>query len=140
GQERRPRPRRPGDLLMDVNGTKFQLLLGRDDWKSCALEDVEWADRGELTLHPEAFRFPPARFDRPPRVEDRRGAGRDRFGNWYWIAADARTVLVDSSGTGATTVFWPGHEDCPPEPARLGVFGPREAAPPPPRPPVLSGA
>ena len=46
---------------MDVNGTKFHLLLGEHDWMRCAHEGVEWSDREELTLRRELFEFPPAR-------------------------------------------------------------------------------
>jgi phage tail-like protein len=130
---------------MDVNGTRFELLLGRDDWGACtdesgaALDElwdprsgspvsdaspqVAWYDhRNELTLLPEVFEFPAGTLDRPPRLTDRRGTGGDVYGNFYWIGSDARTLLVQSVGDGSTTQFWPGHGDCAPEPKRLGRF------------------
>ena len=137
---------------MDVNGTRFHLLLGHDDWARCTDEDgrslrdlwagglppaeapsVRWnyAQR-ELTLRDEVFEFTAGKLDRPPRLVDRRGAGRDAFGNWYWIGPDARTILVTSVGDGSTTQLWPGHGDCPPALPRLGTFGPVAPAPPPP--------
>lgn len=131
---------------MDVNGTRFELLLGRGDWASCSDEsgvplDALWSagaspphdagaqvtwddDRQELTLLPEVFEFPAGRLDRPPRLSDRRGAGGDAYGNFYWIGPDARSILVQSAGDGSVTQFWPGHGDCPPDPARLGRFAP----------------
>ena len=59
---------------MDANGTKFHLLLGRDDWSRCAIDGktlhelwdasppqsaaVAWNDhRSELTLEPRLFKF-----------------------------------------------------------------------------------
>jgi phage tail-like protein len=132
---------------MDVNGTRFELLLGRDDWAACTDESgvpldalwgggdasplhdagaqVTWdADRHELTLLPEVFEFPAGRLARPPRLSDRRGAGGDVYGNFYWIGPDARTILVQSVGDGSVTQFWPGRGDCPPDPTRLGLFAP----------------
>jgi phage tail-like protein len=145
---------------MDANGTRFQVLLGVDDWGACTDEQdrplgavwaaaspaddpppVSWdSSRLELTLRPEVFRFEAGRLDRPPRLEYRRGAGRDAYGNWYWIGPEARTVLVTSVGDGATTQFWPGRPDCTPGPRRPGSFGPVEPAPEPPPPDRLSGA
>jgi phage tail-like protein len=134
---------------MDVNGTRFKLLLDEPNWAACT--DLQgrtlarlWAGRvrnvdpqviwdgarRELTLRKGVFEFPAGVLDRPPRLIDRRGAGADVFGNWYWIGPDARTILVESAGAGSTTQFWPGHADCPPEPARLGVFSPAQPAEP----------
>lgn len=103
---------------MDANGTRFHLLLGRDDWARCLTLDgeraldstgnVRWdAPRSELTLWQEAFRFPATPGNRPVTLDDRRGAAGDRFGNWYWIAPARDAILVYSSGTGNTTTFWP---------------------------------
>lgn len=134
---------------MDVNGTRFKLLLDRPDWAACTDENGEplgrlWAgtapgadprvawdeSRHELTLRPEVFEFPAAALDRPPRLVDRRGAGADVFGNWYWIGTDARRILVESAGDGSTAQFWPGHGECDPPPERLGTFGPAQPAAP----------
>ena len=140
---------------MDVNGTRFHLLLGCADWARCTADDggslglicdpsgpppdgispptdptVAWDSvRQELTLEPIPFAFVSARTDRPPRLSDRRGAGADTFGNVYWIDRSARTVLVQSSGAGALT-FWPGPTAATPEP-RSGAFNPIAPTPPP---------
>ena len=81
---------------MDVNGTRFHLLLGQADWARCGAVSgaVAWAsERSELTLEPALFRFPPP-VTAPHPVEARRGAARDRFGNWYWIAASSNQLRV----------------------------------------------
>ena len=144
---------------MDVNGSRFKLLLGCDDWSACADDAgrvyerlwkgsvaggkplLAW-DRSadELTLRPEVFEFPAGSLDRPPRLVDRRGAGADVYGNWYWIGPDARTILVELAGDGSTAQFWPGHGDCAPAPVRIGVFGPVEPAPAPPPALAYAGA
>jgi phage tail-like protein len=110
---------------MDTNGTQFHLLFGRDNWAGCTgndgkklgdhwdaqpveLTDAFWdATRGDLTLRPQAFRFVASRGDNAPTPEDRRGAARDRYGNWYWISEDKASIQVRSSGSDAVTVFWP---------------------------------
>ncbi len=144
---------------MDVNGTRFRLLLGCEDWSACtddaghtyarlwkgavprANPALAW-DRtaDELTLRPEVFEFPAGRLDRPPRIVDRRGAGADVYGNWYWIGPDARTILVEFAGDGSTAQFWPGRGECAPAPVRIGVFGPVEPAPAPPPAVAYAGA
>ncbi|HEV2801602.1 MAG TPA: phage tail protein [Pyrinomonadaceae bacterium] len=119
---------------MDANGTRYQLLLGFDDWGECTDADgttlrdrwraappsenetklapesapVAWnAENYELTLQPRLFKFEAAPHDKPPKFENRRGAGRDRYGNWYWIDETEGRILVNSSGTNRTNVFWP---------------------------------
>ncbi|HEY0006836.1 MAG TPA: phage tail protein [Pyrinomonadaceae bacterium] len=113
---------------MDANGTLFQLLLGRDDWASCLdqrqrplgeswdessdnaalnASGTDWDERrDELTLQPRLFQFGATPRDARPLLKDRRGAARDLYGNWYWIDATRREILVSSSGTQATTHFW----------------------------------
>jgi phage tail-like protein len=145
---------------MDSNGTKFHLLLGKPDWDRAKPGAREWVRRttrpiaslGELwnrsaddaeltglrwdsesnvlTLAPQLFQFEPSAKDNPPRLRDRRGAGRDRFGNWYWIAEDEKEILVNSAGSATTTHFWSSAADCAgcdPEP-RFGEFAPLNPA------------
>lgn len=147
---------------MDSNQTKFHLLLGKPDWERATPGAREWVRRTtnpigslaelwkrsdedaeltglrwdsesyELTLAPQLFQFEPSAKDQPPRFGDRRGAGRDRYGNWYWIAEDEKEILVNSSGSGTTTHFWSSAADCAltePEP-RFGEFAPLESPPP----------
>ncbi len=111
---------------MDANGSRFHLLLGRDDWAECLVSDVplreiwqaasppagagklSWRDdRHELTLEQRLLRFVAAPKDTFPSISNRRGAAGDRYGNWYWIDDSERRLRVLSSGTGLTTDFWP---------------------------------
>lgn len=134
---------------MDSNGTHFQLLLGYEDWSNCtdALErrlgevwesspladdrasGLKWeGERHEILLQPRLFRFTAAPKDQPPALENRRGAARDRFGNWYWIDANRTEIRVNSAGTGLTTHFWSTNDSvaCERE-SRFGDFQPKVA-------------
>lgn len=94
---------------MDANGTRFHLLLGERDWTArTTASGVEWyRDRHELILERRPYHFPASPADRPPRLDDRRGAARDRYGNWYWIGESSREIFVRSAGSGVTSTFWP---------------------------------
>jgi phage tail-like protein len=97
---------------MDVNGTRFHLILGHDDWARCDTTDVRYDDdRDELTLTALPFRFTGGGAV-PLDPATRRGAARDRYGNWYWIDEVPTTVLVNSSDR-----FW-GVEDATAAPHR----------------------
>lgn len=108
--------------MIDVNGTRFQIFQSETDWERAHTSqnepvtgesrEIRWnAQRGEVTLEPKLFRFVKGRGDRPVQIDDRRGAARDRFGNWYWIAPDRQSVLVRSVGSGVTSAFWPPSPD-----------------------------
>ena len=120
---------------MDANGTLFHLLLGRDDWANCLDSElhplheswsnsneretvnrsgIDWdPERNELTLQKRVFQFTNPARSKPPSLKDRRGAARDRFGNWYWIDETRQKIQVNSSGTQATTDFWSNtHDNC----------------------------
>lgn len=124
---------------MDANGTRYHLLLGRADWGRClqdgrALAEAwdtpeatppgfAWdATRADLTLRPQLFHFIAAPLDTAPTLADRRGAARDRYGNFYWVHKDGKTVRVRSSGSKTTSDFWPVAP--PPATQELGDFGP----------------
>ncbi|HEX5749539.1 MAG TPA: phage tail protein [Archangium sp.] len=124
---------------MDVNGTRYHLLLGRDDWGRCrqegqALDErwkereqrtpVRWDDeRAALTLRPLLFRFTAPVSAPALDVDERRGAGRDQYGNIYWVDESRTSIRVQSSGTGKSSTFW--SLEAPPLPrATTGDFGP----------------
>ncbi len=136
---------------MDSNGTRYHLMLGLQDWSVCTDENqvpfstliesdgeeylestpaLAWDKlRNEVILQPRLLRFEAARLDNPPSVDDRRGAGRDRYGNWYWIEDSGTEILVNSSGTGLTTHFWSSSDSVATEDApKDGEFGPEDSA------------
>lgn len=117
---------------MDANGTFFQLLLGRDDWANCLdsrqrplsgswtstsegvtanHSGLDWDEmRGEVTLQKRLFEFANPARSTGPSLKDRRGAARDRYGNWYWIDETRQKIQVNSSGTQTTSDFWSSTE------------------------------
>jgi phage tail-like protein len=117
---------------MDANGTRFHLLCGFDDWSHTLLADgittLEQASATsppfagdaldaaglvdpkavpELCLRALLPRSSPSRGNRPVGFESRRGAARDRYGNWYVVSGDRRRIDVRSSGSDRVTAFWP---------------------------------
>jgi len=117
---------------MDANGTRFHLLLGRDDWGQCTVDTASgrktlkelWGllgsepgwfwneERNELTLEPRLFKFTAAPKDTFPLLENRRGAARDRYGNWFWIDETSLKIRVRSIGSGLVSDFWPLEQKC----------------------------
>lgn len=140
---------------MDVNGTRFQLLLSEDDWAACndghvslrapddpaqdeQPADLVWSrERGELTLRPLLFQFKKPTKDRPPSLSERRGAARDRYGNWYWIDDEALRICVTREEDSAVSIFWQADEEAAPPSGADGGFAPREVNLP--KPMRLSG-
>jgi phage tail-like protein len=95
---------------MDVNGTRFHLVLTASEWlppehSNAVATNLEWSEGG-LRLRRLLPVFPPRKAEQPPTVEQRRGAGRDCFGNWYWISDDAHEVRARSRGARASDSFW----------------------------------
>jgi phage tail-like protein len=102
---------------MDVNNTRFHLVYGKADWERCIEETadlgevrVAWDDDDDkpdaLTLSPKISLFPRGRRDLPLQPAARRGAGVDRYGNWYWIANDRCSLFWMPAGSGQPAVYW----------------------------------
>jgi phage tail-like protein len=108
---------------VDVNGTKFHLVAGRDDWGGWLLDgstpplsalwdedqhpSLEWDDpSASLRLARKTPLFPP--LEGQPRLDpsQRRGAGRDHYGNWYWIDADESGIRFLPAGARQSVAFW----------------------------------
>jgi phage tail-like protein len=101
-------------------------------WLASPVEDndsgLEWdARRNELTLQKRLFQFASSPFEKALTFDQRRGAGRDRYGNWYWIGDSGVEIRVYSTGTGRSAHFWAEGDgrDCTPN-NRTGDFGPIE--------------
>jgi phage tail-like protein len=136
---------------VDANGTRYHLLLGEADWGACAENGVAlstmwsaagsppataasfyWnASRGEMTLWPLLYLFPPGAEDKKLTPDARRGAAADRFGNFYFVDPTRTQILVQSSGDGSIAAFWPPAAAAAP-PRRGGAFGPLGPATAPP--------
>lgn len=125
---------------MNVNGGRFDLLLGRDDWAQCLDGDDErarslgsWWDavrtgaptalpdalpawdeqRAELGIRPFAIELPATPGEAALALEARRGAAADRHGNVYRIASGRDVLRVHSVGSRRESTFWPADPaDC----------------------------
>jgi phage tail-like protein len=117
---------------MDVNGTRFHLILGEREWlprapgpDGTSPVDVEWSE-GALRLLKLLPVFPSPRGEVPPGIDARRGAARDRYGHWYWISEDRHEIRVSRLGRRPSTRFWSAEDAaraCPDKPGG-GGFGP----------------
>lgn len=124
-----PRP----DAGADPQGGRYHLLVGETDWRACPEPDETWAPSesrwrertvladdhvhrpgmfewdgttGSLRLaHREAVsrQVTAAAVRRP---DERRGADRDRYGNWYQVTGDARGIERLSSGGRSFVPWW----------------------------------
>jgi len=120
---------------VDVNGTRFHLVLGHGDWIGTpppvsSPVDVEW-DGDAVRLRKLLPSFPGHHAAAPLTVDGRRGADRDRFGNWYWISDDRHEVRVSRMRRRPSTRFWSAADaarGCIDAPA--GVFAPVDAPSP----------
>ena len=112
---------------MNVNGSRFHMLLGLPDWAGCrddqrkavTLADkwagdepdpaIPWYDEvhGQLTLLPLDEEIEPTPGERRFTAADCRDAAADRHGNLYMISDDRLGLLVRSAGDGRVTPFWP---------------------------------
>jgi len=145
---------------MDVNNTKFHLLLTRADWGNCKLaqsgellgeiwksesegetipdQQFDWNEEtSEITLQPRLFKFTASPKDEKPNLINRRGAARDRYGNWYWIDETGLKIKIRSAGSNTVSDYYPATEGtCAPQ--AQSDFQPVEASAPA-APSVLQG-
>jgi phage tail-like protein len=121
--------------MLDVNGTRYQLLLGREDWQTGYTEagPRRWeydAERQAVRLQVEVFTFrQQGQAAVPLTPADRRGAAWDSYGHWYWIAEDETQILVRWAAASQPELLFPK----PPEaclPSRQVTFQPAAAVEP----------
>jgi phage tail-like protein len=145
---------------MDVNGTKFHLVHLKKDWEPwwsvrhqvtlAELFDpandfpdaeIEWnAGEGNLRLARQAVQFQPSATQPDTNLDNRRGAGRDRYGHWYWITEDKSGIYFLAQGERTPVIFWSSAAADACDPADVpdrGQFHSREPAAP--QPLTLSG-
>jgi phage tail-like protein len=120
---------------VDANGTRYHLLLGKPDWSACldpqgqplsaSWQDevvnhtgLDWdSEHAHLILEPLLFHYVASPADVLPKPEDRRGAARDRLGNWYWIDPNRKIIRTLPAGMRSALDYFPVPEPffCPPE-------------------------
>ena len=125
--------------MTDVNGTRHHLLLGRKDWEQCMSPggSPNWLyDADEyVTLAPQVFEFPQPPGDAVLTIDARRGAAMDRYGHWYWISDDQRSIRVRWSGGAAADHYWTATDVLSCDPPHAGEFvSKKSSAPPSPEP------
>ena len=98
---------------MDANQTRFQLVFGEADWfgdtapSSSSGVALEWrASDATVGLPQKLFVFPVAPSTAALTAADRRGAGQDRYGNYYWIAPARDEILFLAPGQLQSRHFW----------------------------------
>ena len=144
---------------MDVNGTKFHLVHDKLDWDkwfsvkhkttldvmfgppAFADAEVEW-NRGEqnLRLASQVVEFKGLATQPDTILDNRRGAGRDRYGHWYWINEERTGIYFLAQGEIKPVTFWTSLAEDPCDPAGVpdnSQFRTKEPAAP--EPLTLSG-
>jgi hypothetical protein len=117
---------------VDVNGTRFHLIAGEDDWKSVrdatptGVSSAWHAASASMTLLPDLPLFPRSR--RPGGASasltvdpaNRRGAASDRYGTWYWIGNDRQTIWRAPAATTRAVLYW--QQGATPDKGQPGAF------------------
>jgi phage tail-like protein len=96
---------------MNINGSRFHMLLGEADWQQCQTNDglpPNWDDLRKVTTLP----YSGEKISQTPgeplfTLSDRRGAVADHFGNLYWVSADRYQIHVTNAGLKIHGSFWP---------------------------------
>jgi len=127
---------------MDVNGTKYHLLLGERDWHRVIeqtgidAEHADWlaANHARAVEYDSDFeglalvRQVPllTQMAQPPAAATIGAVGADEFRNLFWIDTDARSLRVQPEGSTRTGEFWKlgATPDAAPAPTTGGAFAP----------------
>jgi phage tail-like protein len=119
---------------MDVQGSQFHLLNGREDWGRCVDDATRlplmlaWPDSetpalsavhsslaydknlGALRLTNDLALFRKAGNVALIDPAVRRGAGRDSYGNWYWIDQDQACIRWRPVDDDVSSTWWSAHQ------------------------------
>jgi phage tail-like protein len=115
---------------MDVQGSLYHLITGEADWSRCTdsasgeILATVWHDEAEglpsatptalqfdqdhnvLRLRRDAPLFRKAGRMLPLSQSQRRGAGRDSYGNWFWIGPDGTSIFWRANDDDAAATWW----------------------------------
>lgn len=108
---------------MDVNGTKFHLVYGEDDWASQYPADIDktlaeaWRDGDDVALEwdrreqglqlaQQAPLFRRAREREQVPIDNRRGSAADTYENWYWINQTRDGIRFLAKNNRESQSFW----------------------------------
>ena len=140
--------------MLDANGSRFALVLGRADWGLCRAAAPggqeggptlaeQWATpaglaaaaltfdeaQASLSLAPRVGRFRAGQGDSAPDAARRLGAAADRHGNVYAIEGGGARIAVRSAGSGRIANFWPvAQEAAEPDPGDFSASAPPAVA------------
>lgn len=114
---------------MDVNGTRFHLIQGKAEWTACREEGrpqglrlLSFGEASEtITLTPLLTIFSRPSLGTALDPSMRRGAAADRFGSWYWIGIDRRSLYWLPHDKRQPRRIWP--RQLSPRPKPPGSFG-----------------
>ena len=71
-------------------------------------QKFDWNEESnEITLQPLIFKFNASPKDKKPDLNIRRGAARDRYGNWFWVDETGTKIKVLSVGSKTVSDFYP---------------------------------
>jgi len=121
---------------VDVNQTRFHLLFGKEDWFPASMTgapgslvgQADWNDcDATIQLDRKLFLFPPPSNQAPLDIAQRRGAGRDRYGNTYWIDASGTELRFLGNTRTTSEHFWSSSDElrrCTCQKSESGEFSP----------------
>jgi phage tail-like protein len=105
--------------MLDVNNTRYHLLLGHADWSRSQVEanrPRKWeydASRQGIRLQAEVFTLAQQVTATVLEPEQRRDSARDLYGHWYWIDEAGNGIWARwARATQAEKIFPPAAEDC----------------------------
>jgi phage tail-like protein len=93
--------------MLDVNGTRYHLVFGPQDWPMDQ-RDRKWeydANHHWVQLQTEPYQF--TEVGPHQKVLSRRGSARDAYGHWYWISEDGKKIMAQWAGAKQAVELYP---------------------------------